>query len=436
MTPTQGQVNPFFRRWCTCAFVIVLGVFVNFPSAAVAAELRILAVINDEPISAFDLHQRLNLIIRSSQLPDTPKSRKSLAPRVLRLLIDETLKLQEAKRLGITVSAKELARAKNQLEKQNRLPPGRLDAFLRSRGVSVVSMERQLKAAIAWPTLIRRRFARTVSISKDEVDKALARYQANATKPHVQLAEIFLAVDNPNEDARIRQNAARIVQELNNGADFSQLAHQFSQSASSARGGNLGWVHIAQLNPVVANSISSMAVNTLSAPIRGPNGYHIILLKGRRIGGPERAPEETVALHQIILPVPADAAPSAWESQQGLANTIRETAKGCTDFAGVAKELGSGLSGSLGRLKVSELPPKIRDLIGGLRTGVASKPERIQQGLRLIMVCDRSAAAAKTSLPDRDLVRRQLLAERLERIASRHLRDLRQNAFIDIRSPR
>ena len=56
----------------------------------------ILAVVNDDPISHFDLVQRLNFIIRLSSLKDNEPTRRTLAPRVLRTLVTATVRLQEA----------------------------------------------------------------------------------------------------------------------------------------------------------------------------------------------------------------------------------------------------------------------------------------------------------------------------------------------------
>lgn len=70
--------------------------------------VNIVAVVNDEPITAYDLRQRLNLIIRSSSLKDTPAVRRDLAPRVINVLVNEALQLQEAKRLNVHVDQKEI----------------------------------------------------------------------------------------------------------------------------------------------------------------------------------------------------------------------------------------------------------------------------------------------------------------------------------------
>src|SRR5262245_32279568 len=72
---------------------------------------RIAAVVNDDVISISDLDGRLRLALVSSGLPANEESRKRLTPDVLRLLIDETLQMQEAKRLKLSVSEDDVDRA-------------------------------------------------------------------------------------------------------------------------------------------------------------------------------------------------------------------------------------------------------------------------------------------------------------------------------------
>lgn len=430
--PIRGRRRPLGALSLTLAVFAVLAVSTPaLAEMARSAVLRILAVVNDEPISAFDLDQRLNLIIRTSNLPDTAETRQSLAPRVLRSLIDETLKLQEAKRQNVNISEESLNRMKQQIEKQNDLPPGQLNAFLLSRGVAPSTLERQLKAAIGWPTVVRRRFARTITITDQEVTQALERYKADANKPRHRVAEIFIAVDNPSDDAEARENAEKIIQELRRGGSFGLLARQFSQSASASRGGDLGWVQPGQLDPAVAEVLPELPLNAVSAPIRSAAGYHIVLLRDRRAPRAVEAPDATVLLRQIVVPVPANASPEDLASQKGLAATIRQTAEGCADFGTLSRELGSPAPSELGRLRIKDLTPDLQRVVTTIPIGKASAPHPVPGGLRLIMVCDRSMP--KSKLPSRNRVRRRLLAEELQVRARRYLRDLRQTAFIDIR---
>lgn len=399
-----------------------------------AQVLGILAVVNDEPISAFDLDQRLNFIIRLSDLEDNEKTRRALAPRVLRTLIDETLKLQEMKNQNVVVTEKEMQRARAQLESQNRLPPGQLEKLLKSHGVNISTLNRQIKAAIGWPSLIRRRFLRTIVVSETEIDNALARYKESLNQPRHLVAEIFLPVENPSDEPKVLENANKIIGELNRGASFPLLARQFSQSESARRGGDVGWVQPGGLPPEVENVLTKLAPGTVSKPIRTSTGYHIVLLRERQAASAIVSEDATVVLRQIILPVASAASGAEWESQRNLAKTIKDTASGCADFGTIARELGSGMSGDLGRIKVKELPAQIRQLVSTIPIGVASEPQRVAEGLRVIMVCDRKAKESK--LPDRNRIRRMLQIRHLETRARRYLRDLRQSAFIDIRALR
>ena len=393
--------------------------------------LGILAVVNDEPISAFDLNQRLSFIIRLSSIKDNAKTRRTLAPRVLRSLVDETLKLQEAKNQNIKVTQKEIQSALAQVEVQNRLPRGQIEPFLKSRGITMSTLIRQVKAAIGWPALIRRKFLRTVVVSEVEIDNALARHKEALNKPRHLAAEIFLGVENPSDEPRVRDNANKIIGELKRGASFPLLARQFSQSASARGGGDIGWVQPGELTPEVEAVLSKLPPGTISKPIRTATGYHIIYLRERRSAAAVTAGDDTVVLRQIILPVAASAPPAEWESQTGLAKTIKDTASGCADFGTISRELESKMSGNMGRLKVKELPAKMRKLVASIPVGRASDPQRVAEGIR---VCDRTVKERK--LPDRNRIRRMLQVRQLETLARRHLRDLRQSAFIDIRALR
>ncbi len=305
---------------------------------------------------------------------------------------------------------------------------------MKARGIAIETLRRQIRAAISWPAVIRRKYLSTVRISDDDITKALEQYKASLSKPRHRAAEIFLPVENPSDDARVRANAKKILDELKAGASFSLLATQFSQSASAARGGDLGWVRPGQVPPEVEDVLAKLPLNSVSTPVRTATGYYILQLQDRRAAGDVISRDATVVLQQIILPVPARAPASEWDSQMALARTIKETASGCADFKTIALELGSKLSGDLGRLKVKELPAQSQRMVTSLPIGVASEPERVAQGLRVIMVCNRTSEVSK--LPDRNRIRRILQTRRLEARARRHLRDLRQSAFIEVRRPR
>ena len=420
------------HRWRLA--LVFFAVLMAMAPIAVTAQsvMDIRAVVNDEAITAYDVHQRLNLIIRSSSLPDTAGVRREFAPRVLNSLVEEVLQRQEAKRLGIKVDQKEIDRALALLEQQNKLPPGGLDNFLTERKIDKQTLLKQVETSLAWGDVVRRQFIRSTNITDEDIETALERIKANADKPRLLVAEIFIAVDSPNDEANARRNAQRIYSELKRGASFPLLARQFSQAASAERGGDLGWVQTGELEPEVEKVLALMRPNTVSEPVHASAGFYIVALRNRREPSSKSANDTTINLRQVVLALPAAADIQGRQSQQILANTIRDTVSGCSDFSTVSRELGAGPSGDLGRLKVSELPVELRQVVAQLKVGAVSPPLVNDTSLRLLMVCERRTP--QVSLPSREEIRQQLTLQRVEVRARRYLRDLRDAAFLDIRA--
>jgi peptidyl-prolyl cis-trans isomerase SurA len=421
-----------------CLAVLAVSAVVSFVASAMipaAAQqiLNIRAVVNDEAISAFDVEQRLTLVLQTSGLPDNAQTRSEISRRIIDSMVDETLQLQEAKRLNIKVTTAEIDNAISLIEKQNNFSPGSMDDFLKRQGIDKRTLVRQIESSLAWSAVVRRQLLRTVSVTDDEINKTLARIKENAGKPRILAAEIFIAVDSPRDEANARNNAQRIFDELRRGANFPQMARQFSQAASAERGGDLGWVVAGELEPELDKVLAKLPKGATSEPFRTLAGYYIVAVRDRREPQTPSAADAVIALRQILLPLPAGAPPAAVASQTDLAETIRGSVRGCADFSAMTKELGTGLSGDLGRLKLSELPGELRTVVASLETGVPSAPVVTGDSVRVLMVCDR-VAPADANAPKREEIERRLIVQRLELRARRYLRDLRDAAFLDIRA--
>ena len=83
-----------------------------------AYEVKIIAKVNNEIITNIDLDNRLRMTLDLSNLPNEKEVKEKLTPRVLDSLIDESLKIQEANRLGIYVTNQEVMTQINRLEKR------------------------------------------------------------------------------------------------------------------------------------------------------------------------------------------------------------------------------------------------------------------------------------------------------------------------------
>jgi peptidyl-prolyl cis-trans isomerase SurA len=395
------------------------------------APLGIAVVVNEGVISMRDLNERLRMVVVSSQLEDTPEMRKRFMAQVVRKMIDEKLQAQEAKRLNIRVTEGEIAVAMKRIERQNKLPDGGLQAFIKQMGINRESLVEQIKADVAWVKVVGQKLRPLVDIGEDEVDEAMERMRKNRGRPESRVLEIFLAVESRDREDEVRRFAERLHQQLRDGANFEATARQFSNGANAAVGGDIGWVQYGQLDPALDAVLRKMSPGEISNPIRILDGYHILLLRQRRMAEVGKTEETRIALQQIFIPLPSTATPGEVTNQTELANAAVGSAKGCKEFERLGKELGSPLSGGLGDVAMSELPPQFRAVVMKLPVGQVGPPIRTDDGLVMLMVCKR--VEPKVSQGDRDKIADLIRMRRLSMLAQRYLRDLRRAAFIDMR---
>jgi peptidyl-prolyl cis-trans isomerase SurA len=397
------------------------------------SETRIAAVVNDEAISVADVTSRLKMVMLSSNLTDSPETRQRVAAQVLRTIVDEKLQMQEAKRQNITATDEEINKAVGQIEKQNNMQPGQLDQVLKSHGIERSALVDQLTASIVWQKLVRRLVSQTNVVSDEEIDYALKRAKESANEPQSRIAEIFLAVDNPQQEDEVRRLAERLTEQMKQGARFSAVAQQFSQSATAAVGGDIGWVRADQLSPELGKAVTQMRPGELSPPIRAGAGYYLLLVLDRRSGSAAGPEDSLVHLVQIVFPLPPQATEQMRHAAIAEAQSAKTAAKNCEELLKIGKEKGSAQLSSEGRLRVTQVTPAMRNIVLGLEAGQTSPPIVQKNGVGVIMMCEKAAPPGPPAVPSRDEIAETLMRQRLETLARRYMRDLRRTAFVDVR---
>jgi peptidyl-prolyl cis-trans isomerase SurA len=396
--------------------------------------MRIAAVVNDDVISVFDLISRLRMVLLSSNIADTPDARKRTESQVLRSLVDEKLQLQEAKKQNIVATDDEINNALSQIEKQNNMQTGQLTTFLKARGIDRSSLISQVTASVVWAKLVRRKAAETTEISDEEVDEALRRLKEHAGEPQSRIAEIFLAVDNPSQDVEVRALAEKLTQQMRQGARFSAVAQQFSQSATAAVGGDMGWMRPDQLAPDLAKAVAPMKPGELSPPIRTTGGYYLLLVMDRRNGTTGGGQSDTVYnVVQVVVPLPPNPNEAMKRTAAAEVMGLRANAKNCADFLRIGKAKAPQFS-SEGQVNANNVTPQMRQLLEKLTPNEASQPILQRNGIGVVMLCSKGTqAAAKTGDPSREEIFESLLRQKLDTVARRYLRDLRRVAYVDVR---
>jgi peptidyl-prolyl cis-trans isomerase SurA len=413
------------------AIAALMGLMLGLQPARAAVEQRIVAVVNDEVISAQDLNERLQLVTLTSGISDSEQARARLAPQVLRSLIEESLQLQEAERLGITVEDAEIQQALANIAERNRMTVETMQRFLAQNGINSATLLGQVRAQIAWVKVVNREIVPRVTVTVDQLEMAVEEARRNEGEPEYLLSEIVLPVDSPAQAQTVAEDAARLVQTLREGASFESLAAQVSAAASAERGGDVGWVRSSALPGELRDTLEGMRENEISDPIPSPVGYYIFWLRERRLN--QTAVDSSIAdveveLAQILLPFDGQADMNALRTR---AAELRDDLADCAAVADMAAELDAPDSGRLGWLRLGELPPEFRQEVSSLPVGQVSAPVQGPSGIHLLMVCDRREPQAAT--PQREQIAERLERERVERLARRYLRDLRKEAFVEVR---
>lgn len=399
--------------------------------AAAQREQRIAAIVNDEVVSLYDLEARMHLVIASSGLSPTPDIRQRLARQVLRSLIDERLRMQEARRRNVDVTDSDMQRAIRMLEDQNNVPPGGLDQFLESNGIPRETLMSQIRAQIAWSKLVSRQLRPRITIGDEEIDEMLARIKERQGQVEYRIFEILLTIDSPGQEAEIRRTAARLVEELRSGARFDGVAQQFSQAASASVGGDLGWIPESALSEELRSAVDGLNEGGIAGPIETTGGLQIIHLEAKRRAHSASADDTRVTLRQIMLPLSRDPSPNEVEQQTSLARAVSENVRGCDDMTRAAEELNMPGSPDLGVLRLRDLASTIRSVIDDLPVGQPSEPIATPAGIAVMMVCDR--VEDTVALPERMDIEEQILDMRLDMMARRYMRDIRNAAVVDLR---
>lgn len=405
----------------------------------------IVATVNDQSISDYELRQRVALYLATSGITQqlTPEQRKRIRGQILENLESEKIQLQEAVRKKITVSPVEVDKRINAMMADNKFTIQQLRATLANAGASEEALRAQITASIAWMKTVQDQYGDRVNVTPEMVDAELARHAEGANKPHYRVLEIFLPVDNPEQDTKVKKDAEDIIQQLRQGAPFPMVARQFSQHPTAATNGDMGWINDGQLAPELNEAVRKLEVGGMTDPIRSAGGYYILALRERQepMGtkidtapkGPT-GPAGTLPLARLLFPVDPRSPKKELDNVMNVANQIQQRFQGCTALEDIHKQLKGTIYMDLGNAKLEELSPQIQKAMANTGPGDAAQPFFSDAGIELIARCDKRPEI-KTAyvLPTRQQIEDQLFQNQISAMARRYLRDLKRAANIQVR---
>ncbi len=390
----------------------------------------IAAVVNNEAISVYDLGQRIGLIGLGGRVPTDAAQRRRLSTEVLRAMVTERLQVQEAQRLGVAVTEREVADQWVVVEQRSRLGKGDLAKLLKQRNIDPRTLEDQIRASLAWAKVVGRAVQPQIRVTDSEVNEVLSRYKTEKDRWQYRLQEIFIAVDPRDQDAQALRAAQVVLGHLRAGAAFDAVARQFSQTGTGAAGGDMGWLFEGQIDAELERAVKQLKTGQIAGPIRGIGGYYIVRLADRRQFGGSNPDVKTVPVAQASFALRGRPAAQAKEIQDKAAK-LAAAPGDCDAFVKAAQAAGAGEAQLLPDLVPERLPPNLRILVNGLKPNQASRPIPDANGVMVVMRC--AETADRSTAPGQKEVRDALTQQKLRAFADRYLKELRRSAFVDIR---
>lgn len=403
----------------------------------------IVAVVNDTPITEYDLDQRVSLIMITSGIPNSAEMRKKVREQALEQLETELIQRQEAQKNDITVSSVEVDRRVKEIAEDSRITLDQLKDVLRRGNVSMASFRAQIAGQLLWQKAVQQQYSSRVSIAPETVDAEMQRIAESADKVHYAVSEIFVAVDNPDMDEKAKKDAQSYYDQIKSGAPFNAIARQFSQSPSAAQGGFIGQVYDGQLAPELNKALATMKTGEVSEPIRAIGGYYILSLHqrlepyGTKIA--EVRPEDRVLpamlpLSRLLLPLPPKPSAALQENAMRIAKALAGHINNCQVLPKVAKEIQGSVYMNLGNIRIADLSAQIREHLSKTEPGQVAEPFFSDAGLELFVRCDKPIVKLQAfQMPSREQVEQQLFEEQISSMARRYNRDLKRNADIEVR---
>ncbi len=400
------------------------------PARAQDGSLRILAIVNDEVVSVRDVAERMRMTLLTTGIPNTPEIQRQLREQSLRVLVDERLYMQEAKRRNFTLPQEEIDRAVENIERQMNVPAGRFEQAVQRMGLDPKAFIENIRANLTWGRLVRGRYFSTNTITEQEVDEAVERLRARAGQTEELVSEILIPVDSPDQEESAKRTAEQVLEQLRTRGNFSALARQFSRGPTAANGGDIGWGARGTLPDEQEEALAKLERNSFSDPIRSTGGYYIFGLRDRRRVAEASAQDIKLTLSQIMIGLAPNAQAAEVETAMALARTVRESISKCEDVEPLAKELKAQGSGSLGTVRLADLPENFRNAVKDVQPNETSQPVATPRAVHIFTVCERDEP--KSGI-DRTQVRNSIAQQRIALMSQRYLQDLRRDATIEFR---
>jgi len=397
---------------------------------------RIVAVVNADVITQFDVALRTKLAIAQLNRQGTPlPSTEVLERQVLERMISDRVQLQLARETGIRVDDGQLEKILTRIASDNKMTLPQFREAIERDGMAFSRFREDLRDEVLISRLREREVDSRIVVTESEIDNFLKTSAAQGGNDELNLAHILVRVPegaSPEQLAERRARAEQALGRVKSGSEFSQVAAEFSDAPDALKGGIMGARPADRWPTLFADAARGLKVGEVSPVLRSPAGFHIIRVVDRTLGGSSVVVQQTRARHILIRVNELVSEADATQRLRGLKDRI-ENGTPFGELARLHSDDGSAArGGELGWISPGDTVPPFEAAMNQLKINEVSDPVRSDFGMHLIQVSERRTE--DLSAERQRLVARQAIrARKADEAYQEWVRQLRDRAFVNLR---
>lgn len=405
---------------------------------------RIVAVVNDGIILDSELDAEIARVRQRLEREDQRIPPDDvLRERVLEELVLQRIQLQRASRMGISVDDSDVNNTLRNMAEDAGTDLAGLRQRYESEGLSFEGLRADVRDRLVISRLRQRAVASQVQVSEQEVEDFMARVERTSDqRVELRLRHILVGLPSDASTAEVesaRERAREIVARLEGGADFGALATRVSDGPRALEGGDLGWRRRSELPGLFLDAVEGLEPGAVAGPVRSPNGFHVLELADRRGGQPQSVTEYR-ARHILLRGSGGgdDGDGDGDEDPRARLAELRQRVAAGADFAELARahsehQATAPDGGDLGWVGPGDMPPAFREVVAGLQPGQLSEPFRSPMGWHLVALVEQRERTDVEAF-QRAQARQTLYRRQVEEETQRWLRQLRDEAYVELRT--
>ena len=398
---------------------------------------RIVAVVNEEVVTLYELRTRLNMALAQLQRQGTPlPPRDVLERQMLERLIMDKVQLQHAREIGLRIDDVQLEGALQRIAASNKMSLPQFRDALQKDGVSFAKFREDIRSEMTIARVREREVESKLVISEGEIDNYLSGDPSKGSNEEYEVAHILLRAPesaSPEQLQRLRAKTEQIYARVLKGENFAELAAAYSDAPDGLQGGSLGVRTMDRLPSIFADVVKRLQPGGVGPILQSPNGFHIVKLVSKKGGGVALPPvQQTRARHILIKVNEIVSDADARHRMDGLLDRLKHGAK-FEELARLYSQDGSAAKGGdLGWIYPGDTVPEFERAMNDLPIGKVSLPVKSPFGYHLIEVMERRVQDVSS---DRQrAAARQVLRERkLDEAYQDWLRQSLDRAYVEMR---